>query len=76
MQLNDKKISKTLIFPALKINAVVCENILKEHVKSQIDMNCFADDNISVYEDGSTDNAVKKTNLWLGANLPIHLSRT
>ena len=46
--LNDKKISKTLIFPGLKGNVFVCENILKEHVKSQIDMNCFADDNTSV----------------------------
>ena len=45
--LNDKKISQTVIFPGRKINAVACENILEEHVKSQIDMNCFADDNIS-----------------------------
>ena len=51
VQLNDKKISKTLIFPGLKINAVVCENILKEHVKSKIDMNYFADDKISVWKD-------------------------
>ena len=48
VQLNDKKISKTLIFPGLKIDAVAYESILKEHVKSYIDKNCFADDNISV----------------------------
>ena len=76
MPLKVKKNSKTLISPGLKGNAFVCENILKEHVKSQIDMNCFADDNTSVWEDGSTNNAVKKTNLWLGANLPRLMSRT
>ena len=48
LPLNDKKISKTLIFPGLKLNAVVCENNLKEQVKSQIDMNNFSDYNISV----------------------------
>ena len=48
VQWNDKKISITLIFPGLKIDVVACENIPKEHVKSQIDMNCFVDDNISV----------------------------
>ena len=47
VQLNDKKISKTMIFPGLKINAVACENILKEHVKSWIDVNCSADVNIT-----------------------------
>ena len=44
VQLNGKKISKTQIFPGLKINAAACENILKEHVKSKIDMNYFAED--------------------------------
>ena len=65
VQLNDKKDFKSQIFPGLKINADVCKTILKEYVKSQIDTNCFAGDNISVQEGGSTDNAVKKTNLWL-----------
>ena len=76
MQLNDKKISKTQIFPGLKINAVACENILKDPVKSWIDMNCFVDENISVSKDGSTDNAVKNTNVLLKANLPRLLSGT
>ena len=58
--LNDKKISKIIIFPGLKGNAFVYENILKEHVKSKIYINCSADDNISVQNDGSTDHAVKK----------------
>ena len=74
MQLNDKKISKTIIFREFKINAVAYENILKEHGKSQIDMYCFADGNDQCL--GSTDNAVKKINLWLGANLPRLKSKT
>ena len=35
-------------FQDSKINAVAYENIPEKCVKSQIDMNCFADDNISV----------------------------
>ena len=46
--LNDKKITKTIIVPGLKGNAFACENILKEHVKLQIDIYCFADDDTSV----------------------------
>ena len=38
---NEKKISQTLIVPGLKINAVLCENILEEATKSQIDVNSF-----------------------------------
>ena len=44
---NDKKISETLIVPGLKINAVLFDNVLEEHTKSQIDINSFADNNNS-----------------------------
>ena len=41
------KISLTLIFPGLKINAIVFENIVEEYTKSQIDMKYSSDDNNS-----------------------------
>ena len=45
VSLNDKKISLTLIVTGLKISAVLYENILEEPTKSQIDVNCSADNN-------------------------------
>ena len=42
---NDKKNSQILIVPGLKICAVLCENILEEPTKSQIDVNSSADNN-------------------------------
>ena len=47
MSLNDNKISQTFIFPGLKINAIVFENIVEEYAKSQIDMKYSTDDNNS-----------------------------
>ena len=49
LSLNDKKISQTLIVPGLKINAVLCENILEEPTKSQIDGNSSTDNNNSFW---------------------------
>ena len=47
VSLNDKKITEIPIVPGLKIKAVLCENILEEPTKWQIDVNCSADNNNS-----------------------------
>ena len=67
---NYMKISQTLIVPALKINAIMYENILEELGKSCIDMYYYADDNNSFWGDEPTDSSVMKANWCSRSNLP------